>query len=75
MRCAQMALITSDCDAMRSPSIKWPCSPRVAHSSCTTTRRHAAAFLAYRRAARELDQLYPTVRYRPPVEIPTAAVS
>ena len=24
-----MALITSDCGAMRSPSIKWPVSPRV----------------------------------------------
>ena len=25
-----MALITSDCDAMRCPSIKWPESPRAA---------------------------------------------
>ena len=24
-----MALTTSDCDAMRSPSIKWPYSPRI----------------------------------------------
>ena len=24
-----MALNTSDCDAMRSPSIKWPYSPRI----------------------------------------------
>ena len=25
-----MALITSDCDAMCSPSVKWPSSPRIA---------------------------------------------